>query len=184
MSTVCLAVRYGWTNLEVVFSFVLTPKKFTRESGAETRRDTECGWECALCLMDCTRLYCRHWPAIKLSQYTWDLSDMEMVQGRQQRDSPKEDVRKFSVSSVRGQPDLAVHVLIAKKPSLSLCQIGQVASCGRLGVYNGPVVTHQYSSTEGHQQNGRNPLRSGLMAPTGIGCWTVAHLILDWGWHL
>lgn len=37
-----------------------------------------------------------------------------MVQGRQQRDSPKEDVRKFSVSSVRGQPDLAVHILIAK----------------------------------------------------------------------
>lgn len=104
---------------------------------------------------------------------------------RQQREedapwhSPKEDVRKFSVSSVRGQPDLAIHVLIAKKPSLSLCQIGQVASCGRLGVFNAPVVTHQYSSTEGHQQNGRNPLRSGLMAPTGIGCWTVAHLILD-----
>lgn len=111
---------------------------------------------------------------------------MEMVQGRQQREegggrshSPKEDVRKFSVSSVRGQPDLAVHGLVAKKPSLSLCQIGQVASCGRLGVFNAPVVTHQYSSTEGHQQNVRNPLRSELMAPTGIGCWTVAHLILD-----
>ena len=52
----------------------------------------------------------------------------------------KKMVRKWSASSLRGQPDLVIQFFIAEEPSLSVCQIGSAASCCRLRVFRAPIV--------------------------------------------
>lgn len=88
-------------------------------------------------------------------------------QGKEEEEVPKHSgklwkvrmVRKLSVSSLSGQPDLVIQFYFAEEPPLCLvCQIRSVASCGRLGVFRAPVAALQNANAVGHQQNGRNPL--------------------------